>query len=210
MTRQPDLFPEYRTFALTLRADSRSDVIRPLRAFLKIAARSFGLRAVDVRETTPTKTFGTPPALGASDVQINQRLRMIQMDMREFRKPRFIKVENSRTPRQLRIAGVVMGKFSKPDLIFENGDRLGLSATNIETLSDGYGFDSENWAGHVVEAYVGQGSFEGETVDMVLLKPLSQAEDSEQAAAEPPVRKTPDKPVQVKQAEAGLDDEIPF
>jgi hypothetical protein len=31
MTRQRDLFPEYRTFTLALRADSRSDVIRHLR-----------------------------------------------------------------------------------------------------------------------------------------------------------------------------------
>jgi hypothetical protein len=132
------------------------------------------------------------------------------MDMREFRKAHFLKVENCRQPKQMRIAGVVPGKYSKPDMVFENGDRLGLSATNVETLSDAYGFDSENWAGHVVELFVGKGVFDGDEVDMVLVKPLSPAADTEQAAAEPPVRKAPDKPAIVKQAGAGFDDEVPF
>lgn len=91
------------------------------------------------------------------------------MDMREFRKAKFLKVENCRVPRQMRIAGAALGKYGKPDLIFENGDRLGLSATNAEILSDAYGWESEAWAGHLVELYVGQGQFEGETVDMVLI-----------------------------------------
>ena len=104
-----------------------------------------------------------------------------------------------------------MGKYSKPDLIFENGDRLGLSATNAETLSDAYGWESENWAGHLVELNVGQGQFEGESVDMVLIKPLSKAEGDEQpTTTEPPVRKTPNKPPSEQKSGGGIDDEIPF
>jgi hypothetical protein len=128
--------------------------------------------------------------------------------MREFRKARFLKVENCRTPKQMRIAGAVMGKYSKPDLIFENGDRLGLSATNVEILSETYGFESESWAGHVVEVYVGQGPFEGELVDMVLVRPLSPAEGAEQQADKAPVKKAPNKPPEQKKAEVDFNDPV--
>ncbi len=79
------------------------------------------------------------------------------MDMKQFRKAKFLKVADVRDrPRHERIAGVVMGEFGKPDLIFESGDRLGLSATNNETLADAYGWESNDWRGHVVELSVGQ------------------------------------------------------
>jgi hypothetical protein len=114
------------------------------------------------------------------------------MDMRQFKKPRFLKVEDIRDrPRQDRIAGVVMGQFKKPDLIFESGDKLGLSATNSEILSSAYSFESEEWVGHLIELYVGKGQFEGDDVDMILVRPISKAENGEQALE--PVRKTPSK-----------------
>jgi hypothetical protein len=116
------------------------------------------------------------------------------MDMRQFRKPRFLKVEDVRDqPRQERIAGVVMGKFSKPDLVFESGDKLGLSATNSEILSTAYSFESDQWTGHLVELFVGQGQYEGDDVGMILVRPLSKAENGEQALE--PTRKTPSKSV---------------
>jgi hypothetical protein len=142
-----------------------------------------------------------------SNVQVKQRLKATSMDMREFRKAQFLKVEalRGKPPRQERIAGVVPGKYSKPDLILESGDRLGLSATNIEILSTAYGWESSTWLGHAIELFVGQGQFEGEMVDMVLVRPLSKAEDSEQLTTEPPVRKTPNKP-----PINSMDDEVPF
>jgi hypothetical protein len=171
-----------------------TDPIRVLRALLKVAWRNFHMRAISVRETTSSKTFGAPPALGAPDVQIRQRPKASVMDMREYRKARFLKVEDCRKPKQRRIAGVVLGRYSKPDIVFEDGDRLGLSATNTEILSDTYGWESENWVGHVVELSVGQGQFEGEAVDMVLIKPLSPAEGDEQSTTTTePVRKAPNK-----------------
>jgi hypothetical protein len=142
--------------------------------------------------------------------QAKQRRKETSMDMREFRKTRFLKVEDYRKPRQERIAGVVPGKYSKPDLVLESGDRLGLSATNIETLSDSYSWESEQWPGHLIELYVGQGPYEGNMVDMVLIRPLSPAEGDGQPANEPPAKKAPNKPPELKSSDAGIDDEIPF
>ncbi len=115
------------------------------------------------------------------------------MDMKQFRKPRFLKVEDIRSsgPRQDRIVGVVMGQFKKPDLLLESGDKLGLSATNIDILSKAYGFESEEWAGHLIKLFIGKGIYEGEDVDMILVEPISKAENSEQASE--PVRKKPTK-----------------
>jgi hypothetical protein len=201
----------HRTFTVTLRAAANRDAIRGLRTFLKIAGRHFGLCAVDVCEITNNpKTLGTPPAFSIPNGQTKQRPEMTPVDMREFRKTKFLKVEDCREPRQMRIAGVVTGKYSKPDLIFENGDRLGLSATNVEILSEEYGWESEQWGGHLVELYVGQGQFEGEMVDMVLIKPLSKMEGTEQPADKTPVRKAPDKPPGAQKSGGGMDDEIPF
>jgi hypothetical protein len=114
------------------------------------------------------------------------------MDMRQFKKPKFLKVDDIRDrPRQVRIAGCVMGKYSKPDLIFEDGDKLGLSATNADILSEAYSFESEEWVDHLIELYVGKGTYEGEDVDMVLVRPISKAENSVQKPE--PIRKTPSK-----------------
>jgi hypothetical protein len=195
-------------FAVTLRTASGCDGIRNLRALLKIAWRHFGLRAIDVREIEHPMHCRRSMQ---SDVQTKRRPEMTPMDMREFRKAKFLKVENCREPRQMRIAGAVLGKYSKPDLIFENGDRLGLSATNIEILSDTYGFESDQWAGHLVELYVGQGQFEGEMVDMVLVRPLSKAEGTEQSATTEPVKKAPKPPQQPNKSSGNsMDDEIQF
>jgi hypothetical protein len=190
---QPDLFGP--TYVLTLRASSGHDGIRNLRALLKIAWRHFGLRAVDVRESGFDK-HQTRRRRSARQVpkpkQAPQCERLIPMDMRQFKKPRFLKVDDIRDrPRQARIAGCVMGQFKKPDLIFEDGDKLGLSATNADILSEAYGFESEEWAGHLIELYVGKGTFEGEDVDMVLVRPITRAENDKQPLE--PVKKTPSK-----------------
>ena len=136
------------------------------------------------------------------------------MDMRQFKKPRFLKVDDIRSgPRQMRIAGVLQGKYEKPDLVFESGDKLGLSATNIDILAEAYGWDSNMWVGHVVELSAGKGQFSGKEVDMVLLKPISKAEVEGAETAKEPAKKAPNKPPQLKAVGGGgggMDDEIPF
>jgi hypothetical protein len=181
----------HRTYTLTLRAASDRDAVPSLCALLKIAWRHLGLRAIDVRETKHSVrrrrlAHRMPQPKRAPQYEVTK------MDMRQFRKPRFLKVDDVRDqPRQERIAGVVMGQFKKPDLVLESGDKLGLSATNSEMLSSAYSFESEEWIGHLIELYVGKGTFEGEDVDMILVRPISKAEKGEQALE--PVRKPPSK-----------------
>jgi hypothetical protein len=135
---------------------------------------------------------------------------VITMDMRAFKKPRFLKVDDFRNgSRQMRIAGVLSGKYDKPDLVFETGDKLGLSATNIETLAEAYGWESDSWADRLVELYVGKGKYDGEDIDMVLVKPISKAE-REETAKEPAKKKAPNKPPQLAKPAGSLDEEIPF
>jgi hypothetical protein len=197
-------------FTLTLRVASGRDGVRSLRTLLKIAGRHLGLRAVSVRESGFDKHSVRRRRSAHLECRKSGSARRQAMDMREFKKSKFLKVENCREPRQMRIAGVVMGKYGKPDLIFENGDRLGLSATNAEILSDAYGWESEAWAGHLIEVNVGQGQFEGDMVDMVLVKPLSKAEGDAQVVATESVKKAPNKPPQQKSVGNSMDDEIPF
>jgi hypothetical protein len=183
-------------FTLTLRVAPGRDGIRNLRALLKIAWRHFGLRAIDVRESGFNKHQTHRRRAVRQVPKPNRALQgECPMDMRPFKKPKFLKLEDIRSsgPRQDRIVGVVMGQFKKPDLILESGDKLGLSATNIEILSKAYGFESEDWGGHAIKLYVGKGTFEGEDVDMILVEPISKAENSEEASE--PVRKTPTKSI---------------
>jgi hypothetical protein len=177
-----------------------------LRALLKVAWRHFGLRAVAAREIKhpvyrqrPVHQMPKPKQAPPTETTI--------MDMRQFKKPKFLKVEDIRQTgrRRMRIAGVVMGQYEKPDLIFESGDKLGLSATNIDILSAAYGWEAEEWAGHLIELFVGKGQFNGGDVDMVLIEPISKAEGNEQAATAEPAKKTPNKPPQTK---IDFDDQI--
>jgi len=182
-------------FMLTLRVAPGRDGVRNLRALLKIARR-LGLRAIDARESFDKhQTRRRRSARLVS--KHKQRRKGEVMDMRQFKKPRFLKVDDIRDrPRQVRIAGVELGQYGKPDLFFENGDKLGLSATNNEILTEVYGWESENWLGHLIDLYVGKGKYDGEDVDMIVIKPISKREGGETTAE--PVRKKPT-------AKAGVD-----
>lgn len=79
------------------------------------------------------------------------------MDMRKFSGESFVKVDDVRSkPRQEMIAVVKVGKYDKPDLVFENGDVLSLNATNNKTLVRAYGSNSDDWIGKTIKLYLGQ------------------------------------------------------
>ena len=120
------------------------------------------------------------------------------MDMRQFLKPKFLKVEDCRHPHQRQIVSVELGQFGKPDLVFEDGDKLGLSATNIRILSDAFGSESDRWPGRIIELYVGPGKYEGENVDMVLVK-IAKADEPSIGSAKPATKSA-----------GGMDDEFRF
>jgi hypothetical protein len=179
--------------------------MRELRGLLKIALRHFGLRAVSATTNT------LPPRRSA--VRCKQRSafsafkqRGVQMDMRKFSGNAFLKIDDVRDgPLQERIAGVVMGKYDKPDIIFESGARLSLNATNNKTLRKAYGADSDDWIGHTVELFLGEIEYQGKMQAAILVRPISKAESDEQPA-EPVKRKKPAK----KSSSDDLDDEIQF
>jgi hypothetical protein len=195
-------------YQLTLAATGSDwNPIHALRATLKFAARR-GLRALATREL-PSPETPARSRRSADGWQAKQRLKAKAMDMRKFRKAKFLKVEDCRQPQQMRIAGVTVGQFDKPDVFFENGDRLGLSATNVDVLTDAYGWESDGWIGHVVELYVDKGTFKGDPVDMVMLRPISKVEGEETVPT--PEKKAPNRPPQLaKPVSTDMDDTIPF
>jgi hypothetical protein len=199
-------------YLLALQASGNErESIHALRAVLKHAKRR-RLRALYVRELP--NAYTSPRALDVRVSKPSSAITVIPMDMRQFKKPKFLKVGDIRSsgPRQGRIAGVLEGKYG-PDLVFESGDKLGLSATNLDVLGATYGWDSDTWIGHIVELSIGTGTFGDKPVDMVLLKPISKAEaEGAETAKEPAKKKAPNKPPQLKAAGGGggMDDEIPF
>ncbi len=129
------------------------------------------------------------------------------MDMRKYNGSRFLKVEDLRDePKQKRIAAIVEGEYDKANVIFEDGNRLSLDVTNTQKLSEIYGFDSEDWVGHVIELYVGSIRYQGKDQDAVLVRAVSKPEHYGEQPAEPE-KKKPDKPPSIAN---DMDDEIPF
>jgi hypothetical protein len=138
-------------------------------------------------------------------------------DMRKYKKPHFISVDDLiNGPRQMRIAGEAEGQFQKPDLVFENGDKLGLSGTNLDTLAAAYGWNSNDWLGHVVELSAGELPFKGEMKPAVIIRTITKANgsDEEDGGGEPtPTRRPPDRPPELvaksKSMDFGTDSEDP-
>jgi hypothetical protein len=87
-----------------------------------------------------------------------------------------------------------------------------------DTLVDAYGWESDNWIGHVVELSVGDGQFQGKAIKVIKVRPISKPEHYGEANKQPePVQRNPDLPPPAqaedrKSAGGGhsFDDEIPF
>jgi hypothetical protein len=94
--------------------------------------------------------------------------------MRKFNGESFLKVSDVRDePLRETIANVKVGKFDKPNLVFETGELLSLNATNNHTLIRAYGPNSDDWTGKEVELYAGEIEFEKKPVDAILVRPIS-------------------------------------
>jgi hypothetical protein len=150
-------------------------------------------------------------ALG-DETQMKQRRKIEEinkMDMRKYGGSRYLKVADLRDrPKQKRIAAVNEGQFGRPDLVFEDGTKFSVNVTNVEVLFESYGYQDQDWIGHLIELYVGKVRYEGNDVDAVLVRPVSLPEGHDaEKPAEPPKKKAPDKPPEVRN---DFDDEIPF
>jgi hypothetical protein len=119
-------------FKLRVRAEPSIDVVRSLRAWLKVGLRTFGLRCVSIEEVKQQE----------SDT----------MDMRKYSSG-FIKPDDVRDgPLQAHIINVFISeKYDRPVLELDTGDQFTVNATNNRMLCKAYGPNSEDWRGHVVE-----------------------------------------------------------
>ena len=129
------------------------------------------------------------------------------MDMRKYSGAIFIKVADvSEGPLQLQIAVVKVGKYDKPDVVFESGEILTLNGTNNRTLMRAYGPNSDDWKGKKIELTLGELPFEGKFRDAVIVKPIDAPINPSQKTPVP--QETPSKGTPKKRDD--MDDEIPF
>jgi hypothetical protein len=112
------------------------------------------------------------------------------MDMSQYAGSGFIKFDDVRDgPVQGKIKDVKTGKFDRPVVSFDNGNKLTLNATNVKTLILDLGPDSRDWVGYVVECFAGETRYQGESKDSVLVRPVTAP--TKQELAERAARKSP-------------------
>jgi hypothetical protein len=129
-------------------------------------------------------------------------------DMRKYTSG-LIRPEDLRDgPRQERIIDVYISeKFDVPVLVFESGDEMLAFAGSGRALAKAYGFESDDWRGHVVELSLGHyTNKDGEEKEIINLKTITSREGSSNGG---PQRTDPAKlPAPSRKDE--LDDTIPF
>ena len=125
------------------------------------------------------------------------------MDMRKFSGNHYIKTDDVRDgPLVQVIAAVKMGKYDKPDLVFESGDLLSLNVTNTQTLIRAYGPNDVDWIEKEIELFHGEIEYQGKMQEALLVRPMS-----------PPLKpsaRTPLKPSGKKKPAIAFDDDVPF
>jgi hypothetical protein len=119
------------------------------------------------------------------------------MDMSQYSGSVFLKVASIKNsgPREVTVLDVEEGKFERPNLVFDDGSKLGLNATNCRTLVAAYGKDSDEWIGKVIKLTVGSIEYQGSAKEAVIVELVT-----------PSIKKDDDGP----KAGDGMDDEIPF
>jgi|SRR5215471_20109507 len=100
-------------------------------------------------------------------------------------------------PRQEQIVNVyVSEKLNAPILTFASGDEMVAWNNIARVLSRAYGFESDNWIGHMIELSIGHyTNKDGDIKENIQVKTISTAEQKAEVKA--PVAKD-------------LDDQIPF
>jgi hypothetical protein len=172
-------------FVVHVRAEPGVDVIRSLRARLKVGLRGFGLRCISIGEAKQES----------------------KMDMRKFGSG-FIKPDDVRDgPRRKKIINIhESDKYGCPVFEFEGGDQFSLNATNNRILCKAWGFESDNWLGLELELTLGTyqdwRSDPPEEKETVVVRAIS---------ARDPAHGNGEKlPAQVVSRSRDLDDEIPW
>lgn|SRR5215813_3354429 len=142
-------------FRVHVQAEKGVHVIRSLRAWLKEGLRTFGLRCVSIEEVTRESNM---------------------VDVRKYTSGFIMPEDLHDGPRQERIIHVYISeKHDVPVLEFESGNQLIAWASVGRVLARAYGYESDDWRGHVVELSLGTyvDRKTGENKDTILIKPIS-------------------------------------
>jgi hypothetical protein len=98
------------------------------------------------------------------------------VDISGYLSPHFVKVDElAGGPRRCVIGEVPIGKFGRPDLHFQDGACLGVNTTNLRTLYNAWGKETDDWIGREVELFVGKIKYQGQEQDAVLIRAISSA-----------------------------------
>lgn len=134
------------------------------------------------------------------------------MDMRKCTSS-FIKPDDVRDgPLQARIINVFISEqYNRPVLELDSGDQFTVNSGNNRVLCKAYGFDSEDWRGHVVELALGHyrdwNASPPEEKETVVLKAVSLREGAVGNGGSQ--RMDPAKLPAPRNIEDDLNDEIP-
>jgi hypothetical protein len=175
-------------FCVRVQAEPGVHVIRSLRAWLKVGLRAFGLRCLSIE-------------------QIIQENKMV--DVRKYTTG-FIRPEDLHDgPRQERIVNVyISDKHNVPVLEFESGDQLLAWASTGRVLARAYGFETDDWRGHVIELSLGTyTNKDGEAKETIIVKAITSRDGT--AANGGPQRTDPAN-LPAPSRKDDLSDEIPF
>ena len=127
------------------------------------------------------------------------------MDMRKYASGVIMPEDLRNGPRQERIINVyISDKHDCPVLVFESGNELFAWASIARVLARAYGYNSDDWIGHVVELSLGSYTDKktGETKDTIIIKAISSRDGNSDSGE--PQRADP-----ATLAKA-LDDSVPF
>ena len=127
------------------------------------------------------------------------------VDMRKYASGPIMPDDLRDGPRQGRIINVYISeKHDVPVLVFESGDELFAWPSIARVLARAYGFNSDDWLGHVVEMSLGTyvDKKTDETKETVILKAISSCDGNGNSGE--PQRADPAKLAK------DLDDQIPF
>ena len=126
----------------------------------------------------------------------------ITMDMTKFAGSKFITVDDLRDgPREGEvITSVEPGKYDRPVVTLESGDKFSANKTSVSVLISAYGANSNDWLGCVIALSIGKVKDNGEDRECVVVRPISPPKP---LAARTPVPKRPSK-------KPDFDDDIPF
>jgi hypothetical protein len=173
-------------------AEPGVDVIRSLRAWLKVGLRTFGLRCVSIKQ--------------------EERNEMV--DVRKYISGPIMPEHLHDGPRIERIINVYISeKHDVPVLEFESGDTLFAWGRIGQTLARAYGYETDNWRGHTVKLSLGSyvDKKTGETKENIVLETISSrdgnAADGNPQGVDPAQLPAP---VARRSIKDDMDDSIPF